>query len=47
MDYTNALNLAGAENQLANDFINQTLDLSTALYLTQRMGKQEYLMPIQ
>ena len=32
MDYTNALNLAGAENSLANDFINQTLDLSTAPY---------------
>ena len=32
MDYTNSLNLAGAENSLANDFINQTLDLSTAPY---------------
>jgi len=32
MDYTGALNLAGAENSLANDFINQTLDLSTAPY---------------
>ena len=31
-DYTNALNLTGAENSLANDFINQTLDLSTAPY---------------
>jgi hypothetical protein len=29
-DYTNSLSLAGAENSLANDFINQTLDLSTA-----------------
>lgn len=31
-DYTNALNLAGAENSLASDFINQTMQLSTAPY---------------
>jgi hypothetical protein len=29
-DYTNSLSIAGAENSLANDFINQTLGLSTA-----------------
>tara|TARA_B110000037_G_scaffold222808_1_gene299705 strand:+ start:765 stop:1919 length:1155 start_codon:yes stop_codon:yes gene_type:complete len=30
MDYTSGLNLVGAENALANDFLSQTMNLSTA-----------------